>query len=98
MPQVSFAPAALRDLQRLRDFLRPKSPQAARRAGQSILRGVRVLALQPLIGRPLSDRPPEYREWVIDFGNVGYIALYRYDRHLDTVTVLAVRHQREAEY
>lgn len=45
MPQVRFAPAALRDLQRLREFLRPQNPQAARRAGQSIVRGVQVLGL-----------------------------------------------------
>ena len=30
MPQVRFAPSAIRDLQRLRDFLRPKNPEAAR--------------------------------------------------------------------
>jgi plasmid stabilization system protein ParE len=29
MPQVRFAPAALRDLERLRDFLRPKNQAAA---------------------------------------------------------------------
>lgn len=55
----------MQDLQRLRDFLRPKSPQAARRAGQSILKGVQVLGLQPLIGRRLDDAPPHYREWLI---------------------------------
>ena len=40
--------------------------------------------------------PPEYREWPIDFGESGYLALYRYEG--DLVTVLAVRHQREAGY
>lgn len=30
-----FAPAAVRDLQRLREFLRPKNVEAARRAGES---------------------------------------------------------------
>ena len=38
------------------------------------------------------------REWVIDFGNGGCLALYRYDEDTDTVTVLTARHQREAGY
>lgn len=37
--------------------------------------------------------PEAYREWVIDFGNSGYVALYRVDE--ETITLLAVRHQRE---
>jgi plasmid stabilization system protein ParE len=59
---------------------------------------VKVLGLQPLIGRPLEDLPSEYREWVIDFGSGGYVSLYRYDEDIDVVTVLALRHQREAGY
>ena len=39
---------------------------------------------------------PEFREWRIDFGDSGYVALYYYDD--DTAVVLAVRHQREAGY
>ena len=36
---------------------------------------------------------PTYRELLIDFGDSGYIALYRYEGNL--VTVLALRHQKE---
>jgi plasmid stabilization system protein ParE len=39
---------------------------------------------------------PEFREWLIDFGSSGYIALYRLEG--DTAVVLAVRHQKEAGY
>jgi hypothetical protein len=46
----------------------------------------------------VDDLPPEYREWVIDFGAGGYVALYRYAGGGDAVTVLAMRHQREAGY
>jgi plasmid stabilization system protein ParE len=98
MPQVRFAPAALRDLQRLREFLRPKNPVAAQRAGETIIKAVQVLRLQPMVGRPVEDLPPEFREWVIDFGASGYVALYRYAGEGDAVTVLALRHQREAGY
>ncbi len=96
MPQVRFAPAALRDLERLREFLRPKNPAAARRAGETIINAVQVLRQQPMVGRSVEDLPPEYREWVIDFGASGYVALYRYAGEGDAITVLALRHQREA--
>lgn len=94
MPQVRYAPAALRDLQRLREFLRPKNPVAAKRAGETIMKAVQILGLQPQIGRPVEDMPDEYREWLIDFGDSGYVARYRFDG--EVVTILAVRHQKEA--
>lgn len=40
--------------------------------------------------------PPAFRELLIDFGDTGYIARYHYAD--DTVTVLAIRHQKEAGY
>lgn len=96
MPQVIFAPAAIRGIQRLREFLRPKNADAARRAGEAIMQGVRILGAQPRIGRPVDDLPDEYREWLIDFGDSGYVARYRIDG--DIVTILAVRHQKEVGY
>ena len=96
MPRVIFAPGAIRDLQRLREFLRPKNPIAAKRAGESIISAVKVLGTQPQIGRPVTDMPDQYREWLIDFGDSGYVARYRFDG--ETVTILAVRHQKEAGY
>lgn len=96
MPQVRFAPAALQDLARLREFLRPKSPAAAQRAAATIIKSIQLLGDHPQIGRPVEDMDPECRELVIDFGDSGYIALYRLRG--DIVTVLALRHQREAGY
>ena len=96
MPQVRFSPPAIRDLERLREFLRPKSPIAAKRAGEVIVKAVQVLGLQPKLGRPIEDMPDEFREWIIDFGDSGYVARYRIDT--DAVTVLAVRHQKEIGY
>lgn len=91
---MRYAPAAIRDLQRLREFLRPKNPAAARRAGEIILKAVRILENQPQMGRPVEDMPSEYRDWIIDFGDSGYVARYRIDS--DDVTILAIRHQKEA--
>ncbi|GGY12501.1 plasmid stabilization protein [Litchfieldella qijiaojingensis] len=96
MPQVIYAPAALRDLERLREFLRPKNPSAAKRAGDAILKAVQALGELPHIGRPIEDLSEDYREWLIDFGDSGYVARYRIEA--DTITVLAIRHQKEAGF
>lgn len=94
MPQVIYAPGAIRDLQRLREFLRPKNPVAAKRAADTIITALQVLGIQPQIGRPVEDMPDQYREWMIDFGDSGYVARYRFDG--EAVTILAVRHQKES--
>ncbi len=96
MHQVRFAASAVRDLQRMREFLRHKNPAAAQRAGQAIAQALQVLGHQPLMGRPVEDLPDNYREWIIDFGNTGYVARYRVDAQ--AVVVLAVRHQKEAGF
>ncbi len=96
MSQVRFAPAALADLARLREFLQSRNPVAARRAADAIIKAVELLGQYPQIGRPAEEMEIEYRELLIDFGDSGYVALYRYEGNL--VTVLALRHQREAGY
>jgi plasmid stabilization system protein ParE len=94
VPRLTWTPAALRDVQRLYRFLADKNPDAGRRAIGAIRAGVKVLAQQPGIGRPVADMEPEFREWLIDFGESGYLALYRYEG--GAAVILAVRHQREA--
>ena len=83
-------------MQRLRDFLQPKDADAARRAGQAIRQGVMMLGRYPRMGRMVEDLPEDYREWLIDFGDSGYVARYRVDAN--AVTILAIRHQREDGY
>lgn len=94
MPQVIYAPAAIRDLQRLRTFLRTKNPDAARRAGDAIRQGITILGTHPRLGRMVDELPEQFREWLIDFGDSGYVARYRIDA--GTVIILAIRHQKEA--
>jgi plasmid stabilization system protein ParE len=96
MPRLIWSPAAIVDVQRLYRFLADKNPGAAQRAVKSIREGVKILSDQPEIGRPIEDMEPEYREWLIDFGDSGYIALYRFDG--DKVMIVAVRHQLEVFY
>lgn len=94
MPQVKFAPIALGDLERLREFLRSRNPAAAKRAAVAITKAIQLLAQHPQVGRPAEEMDIEYRELLIDFGDSGYVALYRYEGGL--VTVLSLRHQKEA--
>lgn len=96
MPRLIWSPPALRDVQRLYRFLNEKNSDAAKRAVKVIRDGMKIIAQQPEVGRPADDMEPEYREWLIDFGDSGYVVLYRYDGQ--TAVVLAVRHQREAGY
>ena len=96
MPHLIWAPSALQDVQRVYRFLAEKNMDAAKRAAKAIREGVKILASQPEIGRPIEEMEPEYREWLIDFGDSGYIALYRYDGRM--AVILAVRHQKEAGY
>ncbi|RSB61796.1 hypothetical protein EFD55_30395 [Rhizobium pisi] len=42
------------------------------------------------------DLPEQYREWLVDFGDSGYVARYRIDG--DTLTILAVRHLKKAGF
>lgn len=90
MPQVKFAPVAIRDMQRLRDFLRPKSANAALRAGEVIRQGVKILCAYPRLGRMIYDLPEPFREWPIDFGDSGYVVRYRIGD--DVVTIPAIRY------
>ena len=96
MPRLIWSESALRDVQRLYRFLADNNSEAAKRAVKAIRASVRVIAQHPEIGRPAEGMEPEYREWVIDFGDSGYIALYRYEG--GTALIVAVRHQKEAGY
>jgi plasmid stabilization system protein ParE len=40
--------------------------------------------------------PDQYRQWLIDFGDSGYVARYYFDDK--QITILAVRHQKEMGY
>ena len=96
MSRVIWSPAALLDVQRLYRFLAPQNIDAAKQAVKALRKGVKVLQLQSGIGRPIDDMPEEFRAWIIDFGDSGYVARYRIDS--EVVMILAVRHQKEVGY
>lgn len=96
MPQLIWSPQALLDVQRLYRFLAPKNQDAAKRAVAAIRQSVKVLSMQPGMGRPVEGMDDAFRDWIIDFGDSGYVARYRQDA--ENVIILAVRHQKEAGF
>ena len=74
-------------------FLRLKNPLATKRTGETIVKGLQALGTHSHVGRLVEYLPDQYREWRIDFGDIGYFAGYRFDE--ERVTVLALRHQKE---
>lgn len=77
MSRLIWSPAALLDVKRLYDFLRSKNLDAAKRAVKAIRHGVKVLQQQPGVGRPAEQMDDEFRDWLIDFGDSGYVVRYR---------------------
>ena len=96
MSRLIWTPTALLDVNRLYDFLKPKDLDAVKRALKAIRQGVKVLEKQSGVGRPVEDMEDEFRDWIIDFGDSGYVVRYRVGQRF--VTVLAVRHQKEAGF
>lgn len=96
MASLKWTPQALADVTRLHAFLAEKALDAAIRAVQAIRAGVAILRDHPQIGHPVEDMDPGFREWLIRFGQSGYLVVYRLDG--DVVVVLAVRHALEAGF
>lgn len=94
MSRIELAPEVGEDFERILAHLAER--EVDDRAGrlQDIISAIDTLARNPLIGRPQGDN----RELVIGKGHRGYVALYRYIVSIDTVFILAIRHQREAGY
>ncbi len=95
MTTLVYSERAVADLERLARFLKERETATATATANLIVSALEILRAHPQIGR-LVERP--LRELVISRGRTGYVALYLYDESLDTVTVHAIRHQREAGY
>ena len=95
MTELVYAAQALRDLERLGDFLLETDPQAAQDTAALIIEALEILVQHPEIGRKVHFGQ---RELVISRGRTGYLALYRFLPHIDRILILALRHQREAGY
>lgn len=95
MARVVVSPRAEKQIDECRLFY--EEGALGIRAVKTILSAFRQLGRFPGMGRPVPE-DPSLRELVIPFGHYGYMALYTFTPAVDTVTVLAVRHQRQAGY
>ena len=95
--RVRYTRAAREDLRRLYAFLLELDLEAARRALDAIGKGVEFLREFPFTSRKAVPDNPFLREQVISFGAAGYVALFEIEDN-KTVTILAVRHQREDDF
>ena len=97
--KVRFTPEVEADLLRLFDYLLEQDFTAAERAHEAIAKAIELLEVFPFSCRKAlgGDGNPFLRELIIPFGAAGYVALFEIESR-DTVTVLAVRHQREEDY
>lgn len=97
MPRLTVTEHAARGLEHCRQFLKQENQIAANRAGQQIGKYFSLLMTEPTMGKPYSNLP-ELREFLIPFGDSGYVALYGFNESTDEVVLLAFRNQKEAGY
>lgn len=95
--QVRYTRAAKEDLVRLYGFLVEQDLSGARKALKTINKGIDFLQDFPFTCRKATAEEPLLRELIISFGAGGYVVLFEIE-DASTVTILAVRHQREEDY
>jgi plasmid stabilization system protein ParE len=92
---LRFEPRAVDDLERVFAFYESIQERLGERATDRLIEGLKILAHSPFVGRRASDR---LRELVIGWGASGFVALYHVDLDRSEVVILALRHQREADF
>ena len=95
---VRFTEEAQQDIKRLYAFILERDDSAydtAQRVLHAIKTGIDSLKHNPFSCRKTNT--PFLRELVISFGATGYVALFEIEDN-ETVTILAIRHQREEDY
>lgn len=95
--RVRYTKKARDDQRRLYEYLLKRDQAVARRAIEKIAKGIELLKEFPFTCRKASPDSPFLRELLISFGSAGYVLLFEIE-DATTVTILAVRHQREDDY
>ena len=95
--ELRYTEEALADFDRIYDFLIAYDIDVAEKAIRAIRAGLEILGDFPFSCRKASPENSLIRELLIPFGSSGYIVLFRIDGP-QTVTIAAVRHQREDDY
>jgi plasmid stabilization system protein ParE len=68
MPRLKWSQPALLVVPVSMAFSLPRSRDAAKHAVKAIRQGVKALGKHLEIGRLIEELPPEFREWVFEFG------------------------------
>jgi plasmid stabilization system protein ParE len=95
--QIRFTRNSKDDLKRLYLFLYKQDKNSAKHARDNVYKAIDMLKNFPFTCRKAQANSPFMRELVISFGANGYVALFEIEED-NTVTILAVRHQREDDY
>ena len=95
--RVRISGGAQADLERLFGFLVEHDLAAALRAREAIATAYGLLGDFPFACRTVEEGNPFLRELLVPFGSAGYVILFEIEDR-DTVTVAAVRHEREDDY
>ena len=90
--KLIWLPEAQHDIARLHEFLKDKSPKAAKRIIELILIGSDKLIENPEIGKPLSDELKR-RELYLTFGVSAYVLRYKLTD--SNIVIIRVWHSRE---
>ena len=94
---VRYAKNAREDIKTLYQFLLNQDVEAAKQAFNAISKITEFLQEFPFSCRKADEQNPFLREVIIPFGSSGYVALFEIENN-NTVTILAVRHQRDIDY
>jgi plasmid stabilization system protein ParE len=94
--QIRFTDEALADMDRLYDYMIEWDLESADRSYETLLKSMKLLEVFPFSCRKARGKNAFLRELVVPFGSTGYVVLFSISS--ETVTIAAVRHQREDDY
>lgn len=83
--KVLFADKAITDLNRIIEYYAAESPRSAQTVGEALLAHIRCLAVMPIIGTRLANRPNVFKLY-----HSPYAVFYRVNYKAETVDVLHV--------
>lgn len=95
--RIRYTSKVRADIRCLYGFLLDQDFDAAEKAVEVIVRTINTLKEFPFIARKAPGEDAFLRELVIPSGSSGYVALFEIES-VTTVTILAIRHQREDDY
>lgn len=93
--EIVWLPGAVRDIDRLRSFLKSDNPRAAQRAAQRIIEGVKLLQANAEAGIPVENLI-DYRDLILSFGAGNYIVRYCIET-TSRVVIVRVCHSKEQQ-